>query len=943
MRNLLKVISFFICSTYLFADSCNLYERYIEKTSKKMTYTLVQGFSGSYYVPKLVSIKEKLPFKKSQCENLNFHKDVYLFNRTKHITCFAHSAGNNHILKCRKNSDLISDQEYAIFSDKYKNTFQLNFPVFSMGIIFNKKIKAIHFINNYLCLNLENENMLRCLGQDNEFNNFEFVGNFLGVFSNNNRACVLSDDGNQKKFLSCFDDNNDLFPSYEDDNTLEYILDENKIKPTNEDKNDQYLETSLKNNISYFLNDTNESTFSVNNFCNENDIQSGYCCFGQGIYENTCKIESFFEGKDTKVPVEIIPETTVPIKHEVVGENYGVNRKGRYLSIHNERGLISRFSPDAKTFLHSIDDGNPFQINFGAGLSTFNGNGELLFINDSDKGFLIVDISNVNSAKLVSKLPGKFSPNYTYIDESGDLFLISNFKNEIFWYKKNEQSEFNLVSSYKSEREVFVDLNFNQSRNLLYVSTRNLSSFLLLNTSNDKLIKYKSFKQDFVIRSFVSSSDFSKIYAVFQDKGVGIFELQNDMPVLVDSLSIPDPVLNIVLSKNEKHIYLANHFGGILVVQIDGLIPKVVRNYKEDGLYIVDLELSSVQSKVYGIGIQSGKIQYRSYQLDSLGVVPEIDSSSEAIPFERKKKSKIISAKENIICTVKSLLAEGTTFCLDVSDLSKIKDLGSFRGTKGPSYILEDDVLVVADYDKGISFIDINSPEKMKRISFIKGKFSKFIINKNESVLYAINFSGFGGISLFDISDRLSPKFISTYVNLGRRYKDLDLSQKENVLALSRDDNRIEFLDISSKTDIKLLSLSNYLKGRVENIALNGNDSKIYLSFPDKGIGVYDVKGDFEILHVYTSSTSFSIKDMVLTVDGKSVLLAGGINGQSQFELKNSIPKGQEKLSSSPSYNFFSLQSIEKKFFSLGHSYDAKNFMLNIHQRSSGKMYSYEW
>ena len=170
---------------------------------------------------------------------------------------------------------------------------------------------------------------------------------------------------------------------------------------------------------------------------------------------------------------------------------------------------------------------------------------------------------------------------------------------------------------------------------------------------------------------------------------------------------------------------------------------------------------------------------------------------------------------------------------LDVSDVNKPKELGTFRADRNHNIYVEDTRAYLSDELNGVDVVDVSNPSMPVKITTIKTIGDAFWVVARYPYVFVAEETK--GVNVYDISDPLNPKNISGYDTPGWAW-GLDIAGE--YLYVADKNGGLIILDISNVNNIKKVGrLKEFTDAKT--VQVEGNYA--YIANGPNGISIADI------------------------------------------------------------------------------------------------------
>lgn len=194
-------------------------------------------------------------------------------------------------------------------------------------------------------------------------------------------------------------------------------------------------------------------------------------------------------------------------------------------------------------------------------------------------------------------------------------------------------------------------------------------------------------------------------------------------------------------------------------------------------------------------------------------------------------------------------------YIIEASDPYTLHALGRLDTTVTQNIALDDDHLYAANYNQGLTVIDVSNPTTPTLIASYDQFGYAVDVVVNEETAYVID--GFSKLHILDVSSPLTPVLLGHYETPLAPNRLAITGQTVYVVAL----NELQVLDVSQPSDPKLLGSLSFV-GYTQDIAVQ--HERLYLANGQHGLFAVDVSQPSEptlVGHYQADVTSIAFKD----------------------------------------------------------------------------------
>lgn len=281
----------------------------------------------------------------------------------------------------------------------------------------------------------------------------------------------------------------------------------------------------------------------------------------------------------------------------------------------------------------------------------------------------------------------------------------------------------------------------------------------------------------------------------------------------------------IALSKDETKAFVADHDGGLKIIDLSNPSnPKIIGKYSDDG-YAFDIALSNDNTRAY-LADNSGGLKI-----------------------------------------------------LDISNPTQPKLLGSYSDNGYINHIAlsKDNTKAYITNNTQIKILDIQNPSDIKLIgSYDTQKWlGSLTLSEDEIKIYVGCEGANSGLEIIDVSDPSNPQLLGTYDKMSWDTKLLDDGNKAYIAT----DEGFEIINVSNPSNIKLIGSYDTNQTEVNTVVLSKDNQRAYIAGYIKNIQVLDISNPSNIVLLDSYDTNSTAWDIKLSEDETKVYIANGKKG----------------------------------------------------------------
>lgn len=294
-------------------------------------------------------------------------------------------------------------------------------------------------------------------------------------------------------------------------------------------------------------------------------------------------------------------------------------------------------------------------------------------------------------------------------------------------------------------------------------------------------------------------------------------------------------IRDIKISKDENIAYVVADSRGIYIIDIENPVkPKIISQFK----YFKNsydksrsLELSSDEHTLFVRDAQAGLYSIDISNKSEPKLLSLYSSTEKILGFKLSQNTKKIY-----------LVGEEGLTIADIKNPDEIKPVSKYKNKKYLDVVEANDELLYLLSSYGIDILDISKEPTLVGNYNTLGNAEKISLSKNQ--MQAFLSSGYTGVEILNISNKLTPKPLNT-VSCLEIAKDTTISKDAKTIYISNFNDSLEIVDISSINNAKVIQTINTRhtkKAQSWTSALSNDEKVLYIANGVMGIKIIELE-----------------------------------------------------------------------------------------------------